>query len=932
MLLRSLPRSLPLSLLLGLLLGPLVPRVIAQSTIASVAQAAVSATAPGVRAPLSLTLVLLDPRSGDPLPPMTLRLAGAGSWVTDIDGLVQLPWNRELPRLQVELADSNWVLVAKIFALDTSQDNLQLVLEALPRKGRVGSAGSAQNPQQNSAQKFSPTPPQAVGSATGSATRQADMVVVARREPLHQRKQVSTRTVDREEMQQVAATQGDPLQVLKTLPGVTTQSDLSVRPYVRGGDERETRVFWNEIPLLQPYHAMSAYSVFNMEAIDEMTFHSGDFPVEADGALSGAVRLRSRPPDVDSLQAFVHASMLRANGYLSVPLIPGKLSAYASYQAFLYDWMIKRTLDVATLIEDSPNFNAEVDKYQKYTDLPNFKDLEFGARWQISSTVNLSYTGLRALDIFRVLDPTTVIESETLSVALRKVDTLALVEIPNNIHGLTLDWQVSPTWVMRQSLAYQGQNWAVSFPDAEGNLEYHLQRSSWQWRTKNLVQLNSRHLVTFGTAAGVLTTEYDVRMPRFLHEVLLMGSADFIETVGLFNPEGFAITETDVLSSVGEVMDNLMMDYEGKRTQWNSAAYVGDRWEIDADNRLQFGVRFEYLSSGNDFWPSPRISWFHRLSPHRELTLATGLYAQDDFPFYYRHYNPDLLSEKAWHLGAEYSVDLGEHVRLEVGGWFKSYFDLATYRVTSTDQVNTELFLERVQILTGYDPDSLINEAANALGVPADSMREQMDTAVNYAIEQLPQEIQADVRTLFAERRLDFSSTGQGMAVGSELGIHFDPSDTWHGWASYEASTSLRQDRDGEFWYPFRRHRPWSLKLQNWWDFPNQFQLSVRVEHSAGMVYTGFTDFTSIGDGAVGDTVFVVERRNNSRYGRYTRLDLRLTKDSQLLGHPFRSIFEVWNAWMNPNLFLVDSESGQFKWFEMNYPFPTFFMGWEWRF
>ena len=76
----------------------------------------------------------------------------------------------------------------------------------------------------------------------------------------HREKEVSRVRLDRETLKEIPAAQGDPMRALGTLPGTTTQNDMSVRPFVRGGKSEETQVLWEGIPLLQPYHFGSLYS------------------------------------------------------------------------------------------------------------------------------------------------------------------------------------------------------------------------------------------------------------------------------------------------------------------------------------------------------------------------------------------------------------------------------------------------------------------------------------------------------------------------------------------------------------------------------------------------------------------------------------------------------------------------------------------------
>jgi len=77
--------------------------------------------------------------------------------------------------------------------------------------------------------------------------------------------------------------------------------------------------------------------------------------------------------------------------------------------------------------------------------------------------------------------------------------------------------------------------------------------------------------------------------------------------------------------------------------------------------------------------------------------------------------------------------------------------------------------------------------------------------------------------------------------------------------------------------------------------------------------------------------LMVVEQKNNRYYSPYFKGDIRLEKNSKFFGHPTMFFFEVWNATNEPNFILTDSKTGAIKFFDLNYPFPIVFLGYEFR-
>ena len=813
--------------------------------------------------------------------------------LSDADGLVSvfLPVDSIV---RVRPVDSSWSFQQEAFELKLSDEftqfNLQLVSKSKPK-----------------------------------AEDSADMIVVADREVIHDRKQVSMKKLYRDEMQEVAATQGDPMQIVKSLPGVTSSSDLNVRPYVRGGDERETRVFWNNIPLIQPYHALSAYSIFNMEAVDRFEFYSGGFPVEGNGSLSGAMFMESRPAPLDTMVGMVSVTPLRANFYMGVPVVTDRLGVYFSYQAFLYDWFVKRTLDVLNLTGNINDEDAE--EFKSSLDLPNFKDMEFGLNFKINESHSVDYTALNGLDLFRVLDPTNPDDLGNQNNIIDIPDTLALVDIPNWIHGLNFKSVLNNKWSMQNTLAYQSQKWNINFLDNETPLGFELERTAINFRSHHLYQYNDQHLFTFGVGLDIKEQNYDVDVPKAVYEIIVKGNNDSFDAFGHFESEGLVIEKNSLFNSLSDYSSQLIMDYEGKRTQYYSSLYFGDDYKLDSKQRFELGGRLEHESHSGDLFLAPRVSYFKSLDVITELTLASGLYSQNEFDFYYQHFNNDLVSEKAWHTNFELSHDFTPHYSIEWSSYTKYYYDLASSTLRSTDEINVDLFWDAMALVTQIDAYQEREALASSLGYELWEFNDQIEDVAEQALTFLPKNQADDVTAAISKKNLNYHSRGVGYALGSEVTFKYDPNRTWRGWISLDVSVSERRDRENSNWYAFKEHRPWNIKWHNYFDMPNDFELAIKGTMSAGKAYTGFKTFPN-----KSDTVLVIEEKNSRRFAPYTRVDLRLSQEDTFFGYPATSYFEVWNMFNEPNYILTDSETGEFKSVEYNYPIPIFFVGYEVRF
>lgn len=789
---------------------------------------------------------------------------------------------------------------------------------------------------------------------TESGLELDEKTVKGRSTGAHREKEVSRIRIGREALQKVAASQGDPFKVLSTLPGVTNQNDMSVRPFVRGGKAEETQVLWEGIPLLQPYHFASVYSIFNMESLEDMTLYSGGFPASVGNALSGAILMRSRPAPLDSFRLYTDASILRGLGHVGIPIVKGRLGASYSYQAFWYDWAIDRTWDVLDFFAGDSAFSAEKKKFRSYLDLPNFRDHQFGLNWKGGDGLAAQYTGIVSRDVFTVRNTKSRFYVNGGEVSpeyyernffygnptdrrqrLSSWDSLAVVSVDNFVHGVSFHWEPKDRWKVDQSVAWQSQDWHVSFFDKEiwtdsvapdggfagfrrpgpSQLLFKLNNQTVDYRLDAHYD-GEKHQVETGLSQSIRSSRYHTKLQKPIYDIIVNGSVDALDALGFFDPNGFAITKTTPLTDpttnyLQHLPDLIRFDHQGNRKGNFIGAYVSDQWSLDARHRLTTGLRLETDSYAQDLFLSPRLAWFQAMGAKDELTLATGLYSQADFPFHIRAANPGLRSEKAFHFNAEWTHAFSKAYRLEIQAYQKNYYDLVVPVTVNTGKLNWDS-----GVLSRIDSAEF-----NALS-PADKQL---------------------VIDLFGERRLDYENGGLGKASGAEVSFFYDPNKVWNGWVSAEVGYSRRLDQPGQRPYDFRQSRPWAFNWVNYFHMPSNYELALRARFASGLPYTDYSSL-DFGDGGVGggfgngnpwnsesDTLFQVGPRNGKRYAPYSRWDLRLTKDFHIRKHAMQSYFEIWNAFNTPNFIMSDSRTGNWKFVDLNYPIPILFLGLNYR-
>jgi outer membrane receptor protein involved in Fe transport len=100
----------------------------------------------------------------------------------------------------------------------------------------------------------------------------------------------------REDIEALPGLDQDVLRVTKYLPGTATNG-VSSRPYVRGGRQSELAVYYDGVPLFEPFHFkdfQGLLGVLDPAMVGSLDFYSGVLPVRFGDRLSGALDIVPR--------------------------------------------------------------------------------------------------------------------------------------------------------------------------------------------------------------------------------------------------------------------------------------------------------------------------------------------------------------------------------------------------------------------------------------------------------------------------------------------------------------------------------------------------------------------------------------------------------------------------------------------------------------
>lgn len=118
----------------------------------------------------------------------------------------------------------------------------------------------------------------------------------------------------------------DILKVMQLLPGVQAGAQGSTDVFVRGGDADQNLVLLDEATVYNVGHLFGFFSVFNSDAIKDMTMIKGGFPANFGGRLSSMLDIKMREGHDESFHATGGIGLLSSKLTLEGPIVKEKVS------------------------------------------------------------------------------------------------------------------------------------------------------------------------------------------------------------------------------------------------------------------------------------------------------------------------------------------------------------------------------------------------------------------------------------------------------------------------------------------------------------------------------------------------------------------------------------------------------------------------------
>lgn len=165
-----------------------------------------------------------------------------------------------------------------------------------------------------------------------AATLKEVEIVAERYERIEERAQMSRIDVPIAQIKQVPAMLGekDVLKALQLLPGVSGGGEGQSGLYVRGGGPDQNLILLDGVPVYNASHLFGFFSVFNTDAIKDVSLTKGGFPARYGGRLSSVIEINMKEGNENEFHGEGAISTVASRLTLEGPIQKGKSSFIVS--------------------------------------------------------------------------------------------------------------------------------------------------------------------------------------------------------------------------------------------------------------------------------------------------------------------------------------------------------------------------------------------------------------------------------------------------------------------------------------------------------------------------------------------------------------------------------------------------------------------------
>lgn len=466
--------------------------------------------------------------------------------------------------------------------------------------------------------------------------------------------------------------------MLKTLPGVSTNNELSAQYSVRGGNFDENLIYINDVeinrPILIRNGQQEGLSFINSDLISKAKFSAGGFEAKYGDKLSSVLDIKYDKPD--SSQTILSTSFLN--------------TSLSTKRLFKNSFLL-----VGLRYKNNSSVLIKQDEKGSYN--PNFADAQFMYQYDFSPKFNLSFMGNLNLGQFKLIPENRETKFGTLSTTLRlNVDYQGqeIDDYQTAGSAVTATFLPKPNLVIKFINSYFNTIERERF-DIDGSYIFDEVDNTFSGENFGVVNKNRGVGSYYNYGRNSLNTQIfasEIKVDQnFNNHVFSWGLKfdkskykDHLNEYNYTDSAGFILPNNSkniTLQNVINVENNIDIN--------NYSAYIQDSYSLSNYAELQLGVRATYSSLSEQLLISPRMLIAYRPNSNNKiLRFTAGVYKQPPSYRTIRNFSGILnVNQKAQSsynssIGFDYAFDaFGTRLKFTSEAYFKYSDRLIPYKI-----------------------------------------------------------------------------------------------------------------------------------------------------------------------------------------------------------------------------------------------------------